>query len=1056
MPSLPPERFAPLSALGLGEKDAWLYETRRHDGLAPVQIVRRWGGPGHGLPETAMAALSARLDLSADADLEPTVLLPALGGAGAYVANPRVEGVPHPGLWRGGPILVQFDRQSIPKDRFLFLEQTLTMVHHAGEWSVGEDGAPVLAAAAPATVPHVRPALRDTRSPDAPLVADWTGSSGEVEATIRDWTEESRDALLAATPEQLGLPAGWSAAERRFETDPETGTGVLVLKGVRRTVWSISSATDLERADHRLEPARRETIRNWGLGSPRSGAANAARGFAWTCAAEWANVSRASWNNLLRIDTDALGASLLGSSPAWRTLLAEILPQEDGLLGYRVTWQRPDLDAANRATVQTGTRDAGGWGAHDEALVPTVPLADAPARAAALAAPEGSVLGEVRVEEREGGAHADIRVETERGWDYASRTPPNLPSVSGISAPLVEWRPGAWAGAGGYRVLYRNVLPSAVPRVAEMARAAATPSGTGALLTALRVEQSGGGLCDVEAVSSALRARASGAVLLTADKFSETWRERFDGLADSGSGSWTWADDGSAAAVTDALGNRIELAPHAVDGEGRRAAFAPGRIVTVRMDRGERCWSATVDTEIAIPAEWEWEWETQRAGHPALELVHEWRNAPEMRTRSAAHGRSVDTRDEINRFGLHDGRWADGPDIHEERRETVSDDALARTTRTDTMHTSGAAAGAAAAPGEAVQRTVTTHSDGAQDVSETREAAKPASAVLKYTVKRGGHDVNVREERYSNAAAPRTPSGTRAGSASAQRNRFDRFDGSVEEQDDIRELRRVTESDDALTHTRRVDVLVDGGGDASARAAPGTAVTKAVTEYSDGKHDTSETVEEAKQQTTQMQWGEKRAGHDIQVRQTETRNGASAPSVSAGANERVSVSAQRNRFDRIDSTVRAETDVYVKRRTRRTESPALSSETVEEIAAARAPARPRAAQGSVVETSDDEYSDGLHDASTTTRTAKPQAWTWTWQHRYRDTMRGGEATAYGYGYSNQKAVQHPSPPSSSSIGYAGSASWTKNEYGLFDGTVVFKPVFKGRWRVVKARQRPIS
>ena len=61
MPSLPPERFAPLSALGLGEKDAWLYETRRHDGLGPI-------GQNHGLriarkQENALVAVRPELRL---------------------------------------------------------------------------------------------------------------------------------------------------------------------------------------------------------------------------------------------------------------------------------------------------------------------------------------------------------------------------------------------------------------------------------------------------------------------------------------------------------------------------------------------------------------------------------------------------------------------------------------------------------------------------------------------------------------------------------------------------------------------------------------------------------------------------------------------------------------------------------------------------------------------------------------------------------------------------------------------------------------------------------
>jgi hypothetical protein len=172
----------------------------------------------------------------------------------------------------------------------------------------------------------------------------------------------------------------------------------------------------------------------------------------------------------------------------------------------------------------------------------------------------------------------------------------------------------------------------------------------------------------------------------------------------------------------------------------------------------------------------------------------------------------------------------------------------------------------------------------------------------------------------------------------------------------------------------------------------------------------------------------------------ESRHNVRDVAVSAGDNERVSVSASANRFGLIDARVQKETDVWVKEEHEEQETAFQKTvrDTVRTDGEARAPASQTKSElksGSV-----STYSDGKHDTVTATVTPKEQRWDWTWEAMWDEDEGGKFATAYGYAYRNVESVQNPSAPKGGDgYAYVCSPHWSMNEFGLYDGTVTFTP-----------------
>jgi len=960
MPTLPQQSFDPLAFMGLSEKDAFLYEEQRLDGLAATRIVRRWGGPGHGLPEPAMAALAQRLDLSADADRAPgqSPALPGWQGEARYVANPLVEGVPHPGLWAGGPIQVQFER-NVPRreDRTLFLEQVLTLVFHAGVWSVAQGGAVTLAGAtasgALAALRGHRPQWRIGSDRRSPFRDDWP-EEDTAEFAWRHWTHESEAALLALTDADLTAAIRrhspdtreWRVAARRFEIDPDANAGVFTVTATCKDAGTVSASgpeASLAALPHKFSPVDRRRTRKFGLDNGRRG-----EGHYLTLSAEWPDLSRGSRDALLRIDnvksverivkpefpaatTIDGGRHWTGTGDArrawWRLCDTAISEQDDGLLSLKLTWEMPEID--NLAdSVKTEEYGGAGWGQRRGVTVPTVPSEKAPEAMDAIETPAGYVPARRAVRERDEG-FSDASAEFHRVWGYTGTdVPPNIPTYQGIAAPDIEWRPNLCDGRGGVVLTFYRVARSAQDGVIAYATGAAVSSAlAGARLRSIHIRGDEDGSEEIRVEYTTRLTAAEFSRLVSSDFFANVYRREYDGLDITPTGTVT-DQDGNAVRIVDALGNEVPT----VDVGGTTTLFRPGIRIAAAYERDADCkWRVAVTTEVAVARSWEYDWQTNRNGHPQTVRVRVWRNFADRPVPAPpAHGDSADCRDELNAFGLHDGQAAVSPDLHEERREAVSDNAHESSARTDAFHTSGQTAAVSAAKGQAKTKTVTTYSDGLQDVSETTETGKPS--------------------------------------------------------------------------------------------------------------------------TTAMAWRERRAGHDIDVRQEEHRNAAAMPAVSPGANGRASASASVNRFGLVDATVRTETDVWVRRE--REEREDAFQRTVRETVHADGDGAANASGGDggpLVSGSDAAYSDSRHDTAKTTVTPKPKAWSWTWEHVY---WKGERATAYGHAWRNQPAgywLGLPRPADGDGYVYEGSPNVRMNEFGLYDGELAFVPRHDGGGRAADRR-----
>ncbi len=916
MPTLKALPFAPLSAYGLSEKDAVLYESTRFDGLQPTQIVRRWDSPGHGLSEEAQALLAARLDASADADRAPATTDDlGLQGARRYVANPLVEGVQYPGLWVGGPLEVQFDR-NVPDraKRTLFAQQTLTLVHHVGTWTVADDGTVTLADGTP-DLTKLRPAYKEGSGTETPYDGQWPDTD-TLEIVWRHFTHESKAALLAATPAQLfGQDPKWEISAREFRIEPETNAGVLTVTAVAKTVYDVEDEDDLADMPHKNIPVERVTVRNWGLKADTAyDAPQGGRGFVWTFGAEWKNISRESRENLCYVvDCEELAVRLFGTDLEWRCGKKEVVEQNDGLLGFKVTWWRPDHanNGTARATVET--RAPSGWGRRTTALVPTVPLGDVENVLDGLVGPTGDAVNvRTATENREEG-YADLHLETEAGWGYATGDmPPDLPVLQGIEAPTVEYQPGVCTGGGGYVAVYRNVRPDAVASVVDKASSAVVPATSGAVLRRVRVEQAENGLSTITAESSTEKYDATLANLISSDWFTWSFRQVYDGVMLSADDTWVAADTGLPVSVLDAFGNPVPAM------SGGTVQTAPGVCVSVSYERDSLCrYRLVVTTEKAVARDWTYSYSTSRGGHVVTVTRHVYRNWSSTPSLSAAtHTVSQTLRDEVNRFGLHDAETEVSADIHTESGTREGGDLFSDTVATVTRHAQSAPTATPGLSGHAVT-TVDDEvaSDGLHDSTVTVETAgAEVSQVVEYTTRRNGHELSVKRTDYRNATGPKEPDEdpSKEISSSAQKNRFGLVDGSITEQDDLYETGSVRRTEDNFTATTTTSARATGDPEEfPALFATGEIHTVENGEWTDGRFDTVHTVETAKPDAWQWTWTIRRGGdaYTCYGFGYENQSAQQTPSLPSGVSNYTSnANWRKNRFGLWDGTVTFQPD----------------------------------------------------------------------------------------------------------------------------------------------------
>ena len=1038
--------------LGLGERDSKLVQVLAHDGIRAVQIVRGWDDLAKGPPSSSMASLIARLEQNADAGRALDTTSSGLGAQGLrrYVANPYVGDAQFDGFWVGGPLQIgdAYDEGRGVRNRGL--RQTLTLVHAAGHTlGVDTDGfvtsADGTTADALAALKAMRPVYRVGGATEE-AYTDTFPDGDFAEFAWRFLTHESAPKLNALTAEQVaeavnafaGEERTWRPTEWVFSIDPETNGGVWTAKAVAKDAVVPASAADLASAPHHEQPAERRRVRIFGLGHEKGG-----EGLSYSVKWVWRDIA-ASSQPIVQFVREAGFAQLCmgsASNTPWKVADTLVERQDDGLLRLTVEFSRVEFDN-EAATVRTDESNPGGWGSSRRELIPSVATENAENVLAGAAVPQGHVLGRRSVSESSQG-FADVTSDYERVWSYSGGdAPPNLPTYRGMTAPEIEWRPNYCTGGGGVVLTFPRVAREAQDSVLAYATGGAVRSAVeGSRLRSVRISGAENGSETIRVEYTTRLTAAEFSRIVSSDFFTNVYRREYDGLDIDAAGA-VRDSSGAPFRVVDALGNEVPT----VNVSGGTVLFRKGVRISVQFSRDAECkYHATVTTEVAVAREWGYEHQTNRGGHPQTVRVRVWRNFDERPApETPAHGSAADYRDDINAFGLHDGQSSASPDLHEERATSSSGDLFSTTERETAHH---AATPPAAMPGlngrEITSVEDRVSSDGLHDTTVARErAGSEVAATIDYSVKRGGHDVHVRETSYRNAGTPKTPSGTRAGGASAQLNRFNLFDGSVQEQDDIREVSRRTESDDALTHTSRTDTMLGGDGFASASASPGEVVTKTVTEYSDNTYDTSETRETAKMKKTEMSWGEKRGGHDIRVRHTVTQNGE-APSVSAGADERVNVSAGVNRFGKVDSTVHSETDVYIKRRVERGENAFQSVERVTENVSGSGDARSSGGDGGpLVSGSDETYSDDLHDTTSVTVTPKAKSWDFRWNVRY-GPGDGEVAQAAAFFYRNWPSIV------ADPLGVAGEVrgdfqynahpSWEMNGFGLYDGSVTYVP-----------------